>query len=276
MRSLAIVLSGMSLAGSALAADCTASLEKVWPYNVSAGDEQWAIGLTAQAEINADCAHASFGALTRADAIVFGGKIKLAEAALATGLDRDNKKWLKSDLSVLGYELDGLDLSTDAQVEAAIAPSFILDHADTYTLSYGPVSLPLSYRVNGVVSLEASADVTGLAATASATPSLNLDAYAEALVSTPFLVAQLDGSVLLVNDRLNNVASLALVQNGDNLSLDYDVYSGNEFEALEGVLKFSAFSPFARDNVYQRDLFSYSGFQMSDVFLDLGESIRLN
>ena len=275
MKLTLIVAAGLASAPAIANAECKSSLEKSWPYQTEFGNEYLAASLDAQAGFLADCNGAEITASASSTGFVFDAEIPLANTNLTAGIDLESNKYVSADLTVLGFELDGVELNHSSALEWSDSYSTALDLSDDIRFSYGPFTFPLEYGVSGTAKLAVSASFAGLTAQAAGIPSVAADAFAVAGLKSPFLIANLRGDALLIEDNLNALAALKLATDGEGVFVNYGVDVNNQMDALNGTIGFEAYSPWAKDKVYEAELFSYQGYSLNENIVNVDQSIRL-
>ena len=268
-------LASLGFSMTALGEDCQ-SWQKQWPYENEAGGERFAIGIDAGLTLQADCQAIQARTQLNSNARLFSNPVNLLYAGVEVGMEKNDQRWLLTEVAILGFELDTIYLENDQAIGVELAPEYLVDQSDDYSFSYGPITIPLEWGVSGTAKVELEAGVQELGVKASATPSIDVDGFASASLWTPFLRAKIQGDMKLLDEAMENSMSFGLKEGENGLGLEYDVYSGNQLNALDGSINFVATSPWARDRKYEAEVFSWDGYDRSDDIVDASQFIELN
>lgn len=256
--------------------ECSSSYDQSWPYHGILGEKAIvAATYDAQASVFADCNKAQFAAGQSASAFIFNNEIQLAGTDLGIGVDVNDSKWLSSGLTVLGFELDVVDLEHDEALDWSHEYSLPLGISDEISFAYGPFGFPIEYGLSGVAGIEIAANLGGMVIGASAIPFVEADAYLAGGVDFWVVKAMLRGDLELISDQFEVAAAVSLNETLDGLAFSYGVDASNELNALGGKISFAAWSGWSSDPSFEVDLFSWQGFVVDSEIASIEESLYL-
>lgn len=254
---------------------CPHAYDRILPWEKSLGQENVQLTLRETVQLNYNCVRASARSNSAFDAQFYELPLNLLSADAEAFAGDKGPMEASAQVLVLGYEMARRDFVLDELLDVKLSPLPELDVSGSFTIDVGPVPVPVQYGVAGSVEVGLKAHVVGFGAVLTVSPRVDSDVYVRAGVDVGIAKAHLQGDMRLLDDELEAKLGLSF-EDSDRSYLRYDINVANELAALSGKATLEAQAGagiFKRR--YQKELFSWKGFERDDKLLEYSDRIPL-
>lgn len=280
MRNLLGLVLGMSMASNGFAANCPEQAEdkveysNAWPYDLSIGAEKVGVEVNAELGLMARCDLAMVDVAAKAKVKAFDSVLSLSDASV-NAFWKAGVSQVESKVMVLGYELFNDLRNAEGDVNLIATPRYEIDRDGDYTVTVGPVAIPIRYGVVGFAGLEANANLTDAQLSSNVMPAAKAELYAQVEAQLADAKASVGGEMLLLDNQFTGNGGLGIEQNGESLLVNIKALVANDVTAVDGGFVAKVTLGEDQDPVIEQSLFNWEGYNRKDEVVNYEDVLTL-